>query len=368
MSELITRVLGPYGETGKDGRPRIRAVAILANGNRRSKTFTDEQAYGRWFLQAKAESAGQSRPRTISDAIEAFIKFNDDEGFWSALTVARTGKDLRDFGGTSDVPVAELDASMLKAYLRAIAFKPLASQKKRYAAVAGFVAWCHRQGYVATNPCALLGKEHKRWLNPRARREMELGKAQFGSRADAEAYLAGAALLPWAAERVAAMLPLTNGLCSGEIRKLRVRDVDLADGVILVRGKHLKAAARVRAAAIPETMRADLETLTKQRFANELLFATTTGEPHTYKWLLALVKRACTLAELDTLTAHGLRGTFSSLCAIAGFRAIEIASFLGHTGSNNAQTARDHYIRSPERTPALPMARNRDGTVSGRSR
>jgi len=58
MSELITRVLGPYGETGKDGRPRIRAVAILANGNRRSKTFTDEQAYGRWFLQAKAESAG----------------------------------------------------------------------------------------------------------------------------------------------------------------------------------------------------------------------------------------------------------------------------------------------------------------------
>lgn len=367
MSEPISRILGPYGETDpRTGKARIRAVAILSDGTRRVRTFGAAKAYGEWFRLAKTQSAGLLRPVTVSDAIEAFLKFNADEDFWGPATVKRNRQDLRAFGGDDARPVGELCVTDLIGYLSSLRDRSLFSQKKRWATVSAFVGWCISEGHIlsANDPRPLVGKKHKRWLNIRQARLADLGKKQPTGRAEREAYVAAAFRLDSPADRVMALLPIVNGMSSGEVRNLLVGDIDVDGGMIHVRGVHLKNRHRVRDCAIWEAMRDDLQALVvttpakgkpQRRFGKSLLFACSAGRVLNDRQLRDLCKLVCEMAGIDEVSVQALRGAFSSHLAMLGKNAIEIGSDLGHSPASRGTTAERHYIREPVQFPCLSL-------------
>ena len=181
------------------------------------------------------------------------------------------------------------------------------------------------RGELAVNPCAGL-----KLPAVRGRRE------RYASPEEAEALVAAAP----EADRAIWATAMYAGLRLGELRALRVDDVDLAAGVIRVeRGWdpvegeiELKSHAGRRrvpiAAALRDYLSAHLA-LTGRRGA-ELIFGRTPTAPFFANRLQERADEAWRAAELERLTPHEGRHTFASLMIAAGVNAKALSTFMGH--------------------------------------
>jgi integrase len=198
------------------------------------------------------------------------------------------------------------------------------------------------RGELAVNPCSGLELPAVR-----GRRE------RFASPKEAEALIAAAP----EHDRAVWATAMYAGLRLGELRALRVEDVDLASGVIRVeRGWDpvegeikLKSHAGRRKVPISAVLRAFLigHLARTGREGSELIFGRTAHDPFTANrvqgraddaWNVANTRER-ELAEgedrepvlLERITPHACRHTFASLMIAAGVNAKALSTFMGHT-------------------------------------
>jgi integrase len=141
-----------------------------------------------------------------------------------------------------------------------------------------------------------------------------------------------------------------GGLRLGELRGLRVEDVDVAAGVIRVeRGWDpaegeikLKSHAGRRKVPIAAVLRDYLaEDLARSgRQGSELIFGRTPELPFVANRLQARADEAWREAGLERLTPHACRHTFASLMIAAGVNAKTLSVFMGHA---NISITLDRY-------------------------
>jgi integrase len=140
------------------------------------------------------------------------------------------------------------------------------------------------------------------------------------------------------------------GLRLGELRALRVDDVDLAGGVIRVeRGWdpaegviELKSHAGRRKVPIAAVLRDYLaEYLARvQTSGDELIFGNTPQSPFTANMLQRRADKAWKAAGLERITPHACRHTCASLMIAAGVNAKALSTFMGHA---NISITLDRY-------------------------
>jgi integrase len=181
------------------------------------------------------------------------------------------------------------------------------------------------RGELVVNPCSGLHLPAVR-----GRRE------RYASPSEAEALIAGAPRRDreiWATAMYA-------GLRLGELRALRVEDVDLAAGVIRVeRGWNpaegeikLKSHAGRRKVPVAAVLRDHLLDLLGRsgRTGSDLVFGRTANSPFAANMLQRRGDKAWKAAGLERLTPHECRHTFASLMIAAGVNAKALSTFMGH--------------------------------------
>lgn len=143
--------------------------------------------------------------------------------------------------------------------------------------------------------------------------------------------------------RLPLMLAALCGLRSGEVRALRLKDVNPVTGAITVRqgiyrvaGKSIisdpKTAAGIRTVYAPASLRPDLANATKGRSAEELLFVARDGHsPLHDSFLRKAHLKARAAINRPTLRIHDLRKTAATLAAQQGATVRELMEMLGHT-------------------------------------
>lgn len=366
----VTRVLGPYEEDHR-GRSRWRIVWFDLAGMRTGEMFSTEASAQQRGAVLRAAAIGTA-PKTIGEALDAYLATKERSEAWSQRTWDRTGADLRRFAEPRETPLDSLDANFVRKYVAGLRKASLAYQRSSYMAARGFCAWCWRKGILSDDPCAPLDQDDLPWLTKRGRRSLNAGKTQLAGEAEARRYIDQALGLPDPMERVAAALQLLTGLRSGELLHLRVRDVDFTAGLLWVRGdvEHgdgwkPKTASSTRQVELPGVLADDFRSLCAGVPADD-------GEAYLFRshrrrglaygddWLGRLVGRVCALAKVTVVCPHGLRGTYATLCRVAARRStVEIAALLGHADSG--ATAKRAYLGAPERAPALRLINSKQG-------
>lgn len=360
--------MGPYEEK-RGGGKRYRVV-IVDEGGERTTFFKETEKEARRLVNAawKTLNIPLQSVVTTPDAVGKFIAMKVGAKKWSKRTVDRTGKDLKDFADMMPgAPIGVVNTSWVLRYIDQNSELSLAYQRSRYHAVAEFLRWCERRRYIKGNPCAGIHDDDKPWVGKRAKRLMGRGKPQLAGEGEALAYLEASRKVERLDVRVAAALPLLNGMRSGEVRHLLVRNVDFEGGKFRIRDVEeedndlgvvwdVKTASGRRPADIPEVLVEDLKALCADKSPEEFVFASgrKDGGPYSYQWLWRAVKRICAAAGTRVVNPQGLRDTYSTLLVeMAGLDAIDVGRKLGH--GDSGQTARKHYIGVPEPRPALRL-------------
>ncbi len=364
--KLGARVLGPYEEETGSGKRRWRVVQVDERGQRTTH-FADSKRQAAKLVKACALDLalpGFSDP-SVAEITQRFIDVKMKAQRWSKRTLERSRGDLKQFGGEmAEAPTTMLNPMWMRSYLDRISYLALASQRSRWHLVAEFLKWGVRRGYLRRNPMEEIDDTELPWLGKRARKKMGRGKPQLRNVDEVRAYLEEAATLSSPERRVGAQLPLLTGMRSGEIRHLRVGDVDFGIGRLWIRdddddgdddGWEVKSASSRRTVGIPESLVADLRVLCEGQNPVEYVFRSNRGDgAWERRWLSRMIKDVCAAAGTRIVTPHGMRDTFTSLMAELGQRSVaDIGRMVGH--ADNGQTARRHYIGVAEHQPALRL-------------
>ena len=130
-----------------------------------------------------------------------------------------------------------------------------------------------------------------------------------------------------------------GGLRYGELRALRVSDVDIARAVIHVRASWdekegvvaPKSVAGERRVPIPTALLRELERhLAQLPWPDGLLFGRTKGTPFGYMGIKGRARRRWAEQGLQPITPHEARHTYASLMIAAGTPPKELAEYMGH--------------------------------------
>jgi len=132
---------------------------------------------------------------------------------------------------------------------------------------------------------------------------------------------------------------LYAGLRLGEMKALRVGDIDLERGIISVERSwdpvegvvETKSRSGRRRVPIVDELRTHLaEHLLRTGRRDGLVFGRDASRPFAYESVLKRARRAWADAGLDPIGLHECRHTFASICIAAGVNARGLMAYLGH--------------------------------------
>jgi integrase len=337
--------------TGKDGAKSYRAsVWSNRDGKRVRKTFASFAEAKNWRADALvALSKGALRapkPTTVREAWDVWYEGakaghvrnrSGDTYKPSALRSYESGmrrRVLPEFGSLRLGDVRRSDVQEFVDGLLAEDLSPSAIQVTLLPLRAVYRRALSR-GELAVNPCSGLELPAIR-----GRRE------RYASPEEAEALLAA---VP-EPDRAIWATAMYAGLRLGELKALRVEDVDLASGVIRVeRGWdvqegviELKSHAGRRKVPMAAVLRDHLAEY-QARFGRtglELIFGRTPESPFAPNRLQERADKAWKATGLKRLTPHDGRHTFASLMIAAGVNAKALSTFMGHS---NISITLDRY-------------------------
>ena len=233
-------------------------------------------------------------------------------------------------------PVANITVAEVTAWYRSMKQTPT-QQANAYGLLKSILKDAVEDGLITDNPCRVKGGGQK----SRAR-EIEVLSVQ-----QLTAYLEA---VP-EARRIPLLLAGWCGLRSGEVRGLRVRDLDLDAGVVHVRqgvvrlsGQLLigppKTAAGIRSVMIPPHLLPALREWQRQqprRAREALLFPARDGvSPLNDSVLRDAHDKAKRAIGMPGLTVHGLRHTSATIAAQLGATLAELQARIGHSTPNMA--------------------------------
>lgn len=302
---------------------RTDALRALARGEiRATRAKTVEEAWTAWYVGAKAgavanRSGDPYKPSALR-SYEQAMRLRVLPAFRRTRLTDLHRPDLQEFvNGLVSKGVSPSTIQVTLLPLRAVFRRALSL------------------GELAVNPCSGLETPAVR-----GRRE------RFASAAEAAALIAA---VP-SRDRPIWATAMYGGLRRGELRALRVEDVDLSAGIIRIeRGWdpyegeiELKSRAGRRKVPISEVLR---PFLVKQlgasgRTGSDRLFGSTAARPFAGEKLSERADVAWKSAGLNRITLHECRHTFASLMIAAGVNAKALSTFMGHA---NISITLDRY-------------------------
>jgi len=371
MAEGIRKRHSKRCNTRKGARCNCKAgyeawVFSKRDGKKIRRTFPREAEAKSWRAEAKRElERGTLRapmPTTVCQAWAAWIagartgairNRSGDPFKPSALRAYRGAMENRVLPALGSIRLAELRRPDIQDFadsLVAAGLSPSSVQTTLLPLRAIFRRAISR-GELAINPCSGLELPAVR-----GRRE------RFASPEEAEALIAAAP----ERDRAVWATAMYAGLRLGELRALRVEDVDLANGVIRVeRGWdpvegeiELKSHAGRRKVPISAVLGNFLTDQLEQvgREGAELIFGLSAHDPFTSNrvqgraddaWASANIRERKLAANekrepllLERITPHACRHTFASLMIAAGVNAKALSTFMGHA---NISITLDRY-------------------------
>jgi len=355
------RVLGPYP---RNDRPDSYVGTLVApDGRRTSETFSGPGAKedGERWAEATRRELGIGTERLVGVALDEYEKFRRDVK--GNRSVEETSRRLAIFFTAPGLPVRKLDRPRCIEYFEAFAARrkqvkgpegklvdgdPISVdyQRNTLAEAKTFLRWCVGQGWLRSNPLESVQGRGKR----------RRGKVQL--RID-EARLFEQKALQLAQEddhgAIAGLLVLYCGLRASEVTHLRCRDLDDGGSILWVgedEGGRKTERAR-RQVAVPLVLRGPLLRACGQRSGDAWLW----GTLHWRNWPRAHIRTICEAVGVQVISAHGMRGTQSSLATSAGMAGELVSQQLGH---EQVSTTERHYAtREAQASGAQIRALNR---------
>ena len=323
MAVRAATVFGPYAN-------RDKWRVIYDQGDRRtSKCFaTREEALA--VMETLRASLSSEAKRPIGVAIDEFLAMKRKQGL-RAVTIKAWDDRLRGHLDES-ASLCSVQPQHAQAIYDAMTEDlAAATHRARLRYVRAFFAWCVERGYLAANPFAKVkpvGKPNR-------------GKPQL--RVDEARVLLSHLLTE--AERgedraLGLSLQILHGLRSGEVLKLKARDVDGNGTRLCVAMEGGKTANATRTLRIAVPVGQSLLMRQKSgRAADAWLFGDGRALANDYLW--DYLTRACKRLALPHVCPHSLRGMHATFAVQDGASAEHVASVLGH---GSTEITRRHYI------------------------
>jgi integrase len=353
---LGPRATGPY-EKRRDGRATLWIVALHGtDGGRHDVSFTTEVE-----AQTKLDEFNAAHRReesaTVEQALKAYLDHKRGvDGCKESTIDTTTFRVTGLLGPVFDLAIDKLTKRQAeKLYekrcssTRQVGEKvvPLSAdtQQNELAESRRFLQWAVKKRYIRSNPFGdveRVGKKRKRKPQLHADETLRFIDCAFAAY-DNEGRLSA----------LAALCALLLGERTGEIVGMKVRDVDSGGKIVWMAEDDGKTAAARRPVKVPEMLADRLGALAEGRAGSEPLWK---AQYHR-RWPLRAVKQLCTEAKVPEVTAHGLRGTLTTLALAAGADILDLARLLGHESS---AVTKQHYAQPGS---ASASARERGMTV-----
>lgn len=341
---------------------RADALSALAKGALRTpKPTTVRQAWEAWYEGAKDGTIrNRSGERFKPSALRAY------SGAMRREVLPRLG----------DIRLSELRRSDLQKFANELLARGLSPSAVQVTLlpIRAIVRRVLSLDELAVNPCSGL-----QLPAVRGRRE------RYASPGEAEALIA--AVPP--RDRAIWATALYAGLRLGELRALRVEDVDLAAGVIHVEHGWDPAAGEIKLKSRAGRRRVPVAGILRDylvehqaqtdRQGSELIFGLEPERPFTANMLQRRADQAWREAGLERITPHEARHTFASLMIAAGVNAKALSTFMGHANisitldryghlmpgsEGEAASLLDAYVTA-QRERAEERARSAGATLTG---
>jgi integrase len=304
---------------------------IIRDGKERKSLVYDTREQAESVRNKVLAGFNDRANRTIGETLTEYLTFKAKRGC-TETTIGMTRWKL-----ASMLPMGLMLSSLTPAraesLYEALAERvSVATHHKTLRESKAFFRYCVKQKYIPTNPFAdvqTVGKPNVGKLQLRTDEARKLSDVLMDAASDGDT------------RALALMLQVLLGLRSGELLKLRKRDLDCRGTVIVVEGTKTKNAKRtleLDAPAVRDLLMRHCETLD-----NDALIFAEDGALHPratsalWKWLVLFCRRA----GVPKVCPHSLRGLHSSLAVKAGATSAYVAKALGH-GSD--AVTRKHYL------------------------
>ena len=319
------RVRGPYRH-----RRRYRIEMVGPEGQRIVESFETEALAKKAAARWRRQIPGTVRMEVALEKYRVYLRRKGNK----VASVDETLRRLYTWHG-EERQVSSFSPKLLeKAYRKRTEIMATDTHRNELGEVKTFWRWCVREG--------MIGKSPAEGIEPVGRRRK--GKMQL-RKGEAQAFYQKTVELCQGGDEgaVAVLAVLTLGLRSGEIRKRKVRDVDVAGDSVLLWIEDGKTHAATRHMEVPEPLASFLVRQAGGREPGEWLFPSYGAAygHRTSTWLLRNVKSICRATGVPVVCAHGLRGTWATLTTDAGVSGHIIARELGHTSHTVTE---QHYV------------------------
>lgn len=338
------RATGPYRKE-RPGRATLWIVTIHGPDGRRTDASYQDEAEAIRVRDDFNAANRREEASTVEHAVTAYLDHKRAvDGCKERTLVTTEGRLKNMLGALYDVPVDRVTRTQAaKIYERRYTEVSTDTHRNELAETRRFFAWAKKRRYTRGNPfedVEPVGKRntHKPQLHAdEARKFMAHAFAVADGVPDRRANTWDAA---HARGALGALCALLLAMRAGEIVGLRVRDVDDEGRLLWVaeEDKHAKTKSARRPIRVPDMLAERLLALAGGRDGSEYLW----GSLHTTRWPLRAVERLCKGSGVPRVTAHGLRGTLSTLATAAGVGLLDLAKLLGHADAGT--TAQRHYI------------------------
>jgi integrase/recombinase XerD len=271
----------------------------------------------------------------LIEGVEDFLIYLVAEKNRSTNTVDAYGRDLKQFVQfcmDSDVTqVSEVDMTLISEFVETqqVDGKSARTAARRLSAVRTFMKWARTQEPMKSDPAQLVDR-------PRA----GIRLPQVLSLDEVEALLAAPDRTTPEGHRDAAMLEVlyATGMRVSELVGLKLREVDLSQGVMRIVGKGEKQRLVPFGEVAQEILRAYLEGTRPALLssaggpgATSALFVTRRGGPMTRQGFWKNIKRYAVLAGIDwEISPHKLRHSFATHLLERGADLRIVQALLGH--------------------------------------
>lgn len=339
------RVKGPYSERGGT-RFRIRICELTGHRNLFFSTMKEALA---GMKEAAREFSLSGNSRALGRLLDEYIEDKVRRGLCTALSASRHRDHLRkwledyldkDIDKLTPKRAAALYERLVSTPTAKTGLPPSAATQRYYLQLAQMLfRWATRRGYLRESPFTNVqpvGRPHrgkKQLRFDEAERFISAAFRMFDERGDVMA--------------LAAVTALLLGCRAGEVRHLRVRDLDCGGAKLWVAAGDSDYQGKTHNAArdpdVPEVLRPRLLRLASGRDPDAPLFALSrTGKHGSHQAFYCAVQRVCRAARVPIVCPHSLRGLWATAGVRSGALSHAVAAALGH---GSFEVTAKHYVR-----------------------
>lgn len=333
------------------GRDCFQVVAIISGRSHTALVDTEREAIAEVDRLRRTLKGDELPPRDWDEAIEAYISARDMKPA-SAQTVRYRLASIGAALNRHPMLLALEDADTFRKAREAAGRSPTTIFHEMRAVVS-LQAWMHRKGWVravtwegATMPAPRRREEHLHPAEVGAFLRMAERLSKDPTLGDPKCNRLAEDWKRWAAAAWIFMF----GPRTGEMQRLRVRDIDLLSGVVWVYGTKSKSSRRAFVIASDRGLEVVRDTFRGVdpdglAFPTGRMGADARGGPDARtKWFEMRCKLTCELAGIHVVSPHVLRHTVATEALVNDAEIASVQALLGHGSSRITTDTYSHAV------------------------